>query len=511
MIAVINFGGQFTHLITRRLREMNVHAEVFPPNVKPAALKQQNPSGIVLSGGPSSVYDKGAPTIDPGLLKLGVPILGICYGQQLMVKLLGGKVQPGDSGQYGKEIVTNTANSPLLTGLPKNHVTWFSHGDTVAKLPKGFTKKGETPNCQFAAIADESRHLYGIQWHPEVVHTEYGRNILQNFGLKICHDPADWTLEHAQESITREVTDQLSQPGDILLGVSGGVDSMVAAHLLHSLAVDRLHAVFVDTGLLRKNEAAEVTAVFKKHHFKDFRAVDASQLFLRRLKRVSDPEKKRRIIGHTFIEVFEKEARAVSKKSEVRYLAQGTIYPDRIESAQPSKHAAKIKSHHNLTLPKELKLKIVEPLAELYKDEVRAMGLRLGIPKHLVDRHPFPGPGLAIRVVGDITADRLRKLREADAIYLQELQASGLYEKIWQAFAALLPVKSVGVMGDARTYEEIISLRAVTSVDGMTADWYKMPPEVLERISSRIVNEVSGVSRVLYDVTQKPPGTIEYE
>lgn len=511
MIAVINFGSQFTHLIARRLRALHVHAEVFPPGVSPAELAKSKPSGVVLSGGPSSVLDADAPTIDPTLLELGVPVLGICYGEQLMVKLLGGKVAPGDGGgQYGKETVTAAGESPLWNGIPKEQVVWFSHGDSVTELPDGFEAVGSTQNCPNAAIADEQRKFYGLQFHPEVAHTEFGNDILRNFAEPICHDPLDWTIEHAKDVITAELDREIGE-GDILLAVSGGVDSSVAAALLHERYPDRLHCVFVDHGMLRKGEAGEVAEIFKSRGLRDFRAIDASKLFLGKLKGVTDPEEKRRIIGHTFIEVFEAEAKRISKTAPVKYLAQGTIYPDRIESAQPSQHAAKIKSHHNLTLPEKLKLKIVEPLKELYKDEVRELGLALGLPDHLINRHPFPGPGLAIRVLGEVTPERVATLQNADAIYLEELRATGLYDEIWQAFAALLPVKSVGVMGDGRTYEDMISLRAVNSVDGMTADWFRFPPEALERISSRIVNEVAGVNRVVYDVTQKPPGTIEYE
>lgn len=510
MIAVIDFGSQLTHLIARRLRALGVHSEVFPNDVNTAELKKADPTGIVLSGGPSSVYAKNAPSIDPKLLDIGKPVLGICYGQQLMVKLLGGVVERGENGQYGKELVTNVGRGKLLNGLPGEHVVWFSHGDMVKELPRGFESVGKTGKYGFAAVEDRNRNLFGLQFHPEVTHTERGTSILQNFALKVCNDPADWTVEHAHEHIIDHLKQSLTK-GDVLVAVSGGVDSTVAATLLHEAVPERLHAVFVDTGLLRKDESREVVETFRQQGLKDFRKVDASKIFLQKLAGVSDPEEKRKIIGHAFIDVFEKEAAKISKKAEVKYLAQGTIYPDRIESAKPSKHATKIKSHHNVTLPETLKLDVVEPLAELYKDEVRTLGLQLGLPEHLIGRHPFPGPGLGIRVLGPVTKERVKVLQEADAIYIQELRSAGLYDKIWQAFAALFPVKSVGVMGDTRTYEDIISLRAVNSIDGMTADWFYMPQDVLERVSSRIVNEVKGVNRVVYDVTQKPPGTIEYE
>ncbi len=509
MIAVVNYGSQFTHLIARRLRGLNVRSEIVPSDVTAAKLKAMHPSGIVLSGGPTSVNSPDAPVSDPAILELGVPVLGICFGHQLMAKLLGCPVTTGQSGEYGKEVI-HGSDSPLFTGLPREHVVWYSHGDEVKKLPEGFRVIGKTEHGPLAAMEHPAKKLYGLQFHPEVSHTEYGLSILQNFAIDICQDPADWTIQQARQTISSRLREEVVE-GDVLVGVSGGVDSMVAATLLDDVVPERLHAVFVDTGLLRKDEAAEVKAVFRQHKFRDFRAVDASATFLERLRGVSDPEEKRRVIGHTFIEVFEAEAATISKEVPVAYLAQGTIYPDRIESAQPGGGSAKIKSHHNVTLPDKLGLKIVEPLKELYKDEVRELGLELRLPKHLIDRHPFPGPGLAIRVLGEVNPERVATLQAADAIYLQELRSAGLYDQIWQAFAALLPVQTVGVMGDARTYESMASLRAVTSVDGMTADWFKLPAEVLERISSRIVNEVDGINRVVYDVTQKPPGTIEYE
>ncbi len=511
MIAVLNYGSQFTHLIARRLRSLNVHAEVFSPEVTAAALKKAEPHGIILSGSPSSVNEPDAPGIDPGIFGLELPILGICYGEQLMVKTLGGRVAAGPSGQYGKELIKTTHDHELFTGLPPEHVVWFSHGDTVEELPAGFRAIAETTTCRNAAIADEQRRFFGLQFHPEVVHSEFGTSLLQNFALTVCHDPADWTVENARTVITERLRQEVTGDGHIVMAVSGGVDSTVAAAVLHQLFPDRLHAVFVDHGLLRQGEAAEVAAIMKAQGFQDFRTVDASELFLSRLTGVTDPEEKRKIIGHTFIEVFETEAKRLEKKVPVTYLAQGTIYPDRIESAQPSKHAAKIKSHHNVTLPDTMKLKVVEPLAELYKDEVRELGLQLELPEHLLSRHPFPGPGLAIRILGEVTPERLRKAREADAIFTQELRTSGLYGEIWETVTAVFPVKAVGVMGDARVYDEIICLKAITSVDVMTADWYKFPPEVLERVSTRIVNEVKGVTRVVYDVTQKPPGTVQYE
>lgn len=510
MIAVVNYGSQFTHLIARRLREFNVHAEVVPADITAAGMKKLSPTGIILSGGPHGIYEDNAPSLDPAVLKLGIPVLGICYGEHVMVQLLDGKVDPGESGQYGKEILRATEESVLFTGLPEEQIVWFSHGDMVSKLPRGFRAIGVTKSCDYAAIEHPTKQMYALQFHPEVVHTEYGMSLLQNFALSICDDPAEWTTARVKEEIVSELEAQITD-GDVIVAVSGGVDSMVAATVLNELMPEKLHAVFVNHGLLRKDEVDEVSEAFEQQGFRDFRVVDAVDLFLDKLAGVTDPEEKRRIIGHTFIEVFEAEAKKLAKQADVRYLAQGTIYPDRIESAQPSKHASKIKSHHNLTLPEKLDMEIVEPIKELYKDEVRKLGLQLELPKHLLERHPFPGPGLAIRIPGEVTRERLEILRAADAIYMQELRSAGLYTQIWQAFAALLPVKSVGVMGDSRTYEFMISLRAVNSVDGMTADWFQFPPDVMQQISTRIVNEVRGVNRVVYDVTQKPPGTIEYE
>lgn len=510
MIAVVNYGSQFTHLIARRLRSLNVHAEVFPSDVRASALKRAKPSGIILSGGPVSINDPKAPLSDPRLFELGVPVLGICYGEQLMTHLLGGTVRTGKHREYGQEQLSVTAKSRLFMGLPNKQIVWYSHGDEVDRLPDGFRSVARTRGCTNAVIEDPERRFYGIQFHPEVSHSEYGMAILQNFAVDICDDHANWTIQHVRSVITKELEKEVGTNGDVIVGVSGGVDSTVTATLLDDVIPDRLHAMFVDTGLLRE-EDDEVPNVFRQHKFKDFHYVDARKQFMDKLKGVTDPEKKRKIIGHLFIKIFEAEAKKISKHAPVKFLAQGTTYPDRIESAQPGGHAAKIKSHHNVTLPDKLNLKIVEPLKELYKDEVRELGLELSLPQHLLERHPFPGPGLAVRILGEVTPERVRILREAESIYVQELRTAGQYRQIWQAFAALFPVKTVGVMGDGRTYEYVISLRAVTSVDGMTADWYKLPPDVLGKISSRIVNEVRGVNRVVYDVTQKPPGTIEYE
>ncbi len=508
MIAVVDFGSQYTHLIARRIRELHVAAEIFSP--KDSLSTIDNLEGIILSGGPASVYEKGAPSFSNSILSLNIPILGICYGLQALAKNLGGQVGAGGKGEYGKEVVKVKTNDPLFKGLEESQIVWLSHGDLVKKVPQKFEIIASSISCPVSGFSNIDKKIYAIQFHPEVVHTKNGTRILKNFVFGICRAKKNWRIEDLKGQLVERLRSEVGGE-KVLIGVSGGVDSLVAANLLHKAIGDRLHAVFIDHGLLRENEAAEVEKIYEKRGFKHFLKVDASALFLKRLKGVVDPEGKRKIIGHTFIKVFEDVAKTLEKKEKIRFFAQGTIYPDRVESAASSKQAAKIKSHHNLTLPEKLKFKIVEPLAAFYKDEVRQLGLQLRLSKEELFRHPFPGPGLAIRVLGEITQDRLEILRQADAIYIEELKTVKLYNKIWQAFAALLPVKTVGVMGDARTYQYIISLRAVTSVDGMTADWFKIPQDVLEKIASRIVNEVRGVNRVVYDITQKPPATIEYE
>ena len=509
MIVVLNFGGQFAHLIARRVRDLGVRAEILHGDASVSEIQKLNPKGIILSGSPHSVLE-GGPLPDKKIFELGLPILGICYGHQAMAHLLGGKVKKGSVREFGKEILSISKKDKLFKGLSGKEVVWFSHGDTVATLPKGFVATASTKTCAYAAFADAKRNFYNIQFHPEVTHTVHGRKILSNFIFDIAKAKKDWNMKSVAKNIVVDLKKEIGKD-HVVVGISGGVDSLVAATLLYKAIGNQLHAVFVDTGLLRKGEVESVAKSLRSQGFKNLHVIDASRMFLSRLAGVSEPEEKRKIIGHSFVEVFEKALENELKKYSIKYLAQGTIYPDRIESASVGKHASKIKSHHNLTLPAEMKLELVEPVKDLYKDEVRRVGEELGLPHDMVWRHPFPGPGLGVRVVGEITPERLAILREADAIFTEELKKAGEYEKIWQAFAALLPIRSVGVMGDARTYEYMIALRAVDSVDGMSADWHKIPQDLLEKISSRIVGSVRGVNRVLYDITQKPPATIEYE
>jgi len=512
MILILNFGGQYAHLEARRVREFNVYSEILPCDVSLKEIGKLKPDGIILSGGPASVYEHNAPTMDKKILGLGIPILGICYGLQLIGKFAGGEVLGGKLKEFGKKTLYVRKHGKLLKGLSKKEQVWMSHGDLVTKLPKDFDILASTDTCKIAAFENNARKLYGVQFHPEVAHTLKGSEILKNFVFGICRAKKDWRIKNLAKKLIKEIKKEIGK-NSIIMGVSGGVDSTVAATLIHKAIGNKLYCVFVDHGLIRKGEAEEVKNFFeKKLKFKHFYFVDASQIFLEKLKGITDPEEKRKIIGHTFIEIFENKVVELGKKHRnIKFLGQGTIYPDRIESAQPTKYASKIKSHHNVTLPEKMTLKVIEPLKEFYKDEVRKLGKKLKIPNEILSRHPFPGPGLAIRVLGEVTEERLRILREADYIFIEELKKSGFYDKTWQAFAALLPVKSVGVMGDARTYEYIISLRAVTSVDAMTADWAKLPNDLLENISTRIINEVRGVNRVLYDISQKPPATIEYE
>jgi GMP synthase (glutamine-hydrolysing) len=509
-ILVINFGSQVVHLIARRIRELGVYSEIKPFDISVNEIKRLKPKGIILSGGPASVYEKNSPLLDKKIFSLGIPVLGICYGLQLIGKEYG-KVLPGKLKEFGKKSLSVKNNGKLLRGLNKKEQIWMSHGDLVASLPKDFEVLGKTDTCKIAAVENDDKKLYGVQFHPEVVHTPKGNQILKNFVFDICKAEKDWFFGSLKNSLVSEIKKNVKNDY-VIMGTSGGVDSTVAAVLIQEAIRDRIYCVFIDHGLIRKNEAVEVKKAFKKFKFKHFYMADASKLFLERLRKVVDPEQKRKIIAHTFIEVFEKKVLELEKKNpKIKFLGQGTIYPDRIETGKPSKQADRIKSHHNVALPEKMKLKVVEPLREFYKDEVRKLGKELKIPKESISRHPFPGPGLAIRILGEVTKERLEILRNADFIFIEELKKNGYYDKTWQAFAALLPVKAVGVMGDARTYEYIITLRAVTSKDAMTADWARLPYWLLEKISSRIINEVKGVARVLYDVSQKPPATIEYE
>ena len=512
MILVLNFGGQYVHLIARRIREFGVYSEILPCDLSLKEIGKFKPDGIILSGGPASVYEHNVPTMDRKILDLGIPILGICYGLQLIAKFAHGEVLGGKLKEFGKKTLNVKKNGRLLKGLNKKEQVWMSHGDLVERLPKDFEVLASTDTCKIAAFENNNKKLYGIQFHAEVVHTPKGNQILQNFVFGICRAKKDWHIKNISQKLIKEIKKEVGK-NSVIMGVSGGVDSTVAATLLHKAIGSKLYCVFVDHGLIRKGESEEVKDFFeKKLKFKHFYLIDASNVFLEKLSGITDPEQKRRIIGHTFVEVFESKVVELGKKhSNIKFLGQGTIYPDRIESAQPTKYASKIKSHHNVTLPENMRLEVIEPLKEFYKDEVRKLGKGLKVPDEILSRHPFPGPGLAIRILGEITGERLEILRESDYIFIDELKKSKFYDRTWQAFAALLPVKAVGVMGDARTYEYVISLRAVTSVDAMTADWAKLPNELLEKISNRIINEVRGVNRVLYDISQKPPATIEYE
>jgi GMP synthase (glutamine-hydrolysing) len=509
MILILDFGSQFTQLIARRVREANVFCELHPFNYPVEKIKAAKPTGIILSGSPSSVNDKKAPKPDPKIFDLGVPILGVCYGLQVMVDHFGGSVVKADRREYGPANINVTQAEALFDGLPASLPVWMSHGDAAQKMPAGFVSLARTESAPFAAIANLAKKFYAVQFHPEVHHTPLGKQILNNFLFRVCWEKPNWTMASFAEEETARVHAQVGNE-KVLLALSGGVDSSVAAALLHKALGKRLICVFVNNGLLRAGEEERVRKVFGKAQGYVTHIVDARKRFLQKLKGVTDPEKKRKIIGAEFIAVFDDFAKKHVKG--VKFLAQGTLYPDVIESVSVKGPSAVIKTHHNVGgLPAKMKMKLVEPLRFLFKDEVRALGKELGLPDEILYRQPFPGPGLAVRVLGDITEDKLRMTREADLIVEEEVRAAGLYQSLWQAFAVFLPVNSVGVMGDERTYENAVAVRAVNSVDAMTADWSRLPYEVLAKISTRIINEVRGLNRVVYDISSKPPATIEWE
>jgi GMP synthase (glutamine-hydrolysing) len=509
-ILVLDFGSQYTQLIARRVRENKVYSEILPYNVTIEIIKEFNPKGIILSGGPSRVSAKDAPFPDKEVFELGIPVLGICYGMQLMAHCLGGKVGRAAKREFGRAELEVADYSDLFKGLAskRRNVVWMSHGDKIRKYPKGFKSIAHTDNSPIAAMADRKRHFYALQFHPEVVHTEHGKVILKNFIFNICKCKPKWTMKSFIDTTTKEIRNQVGKD-KVICGISGGVDSSVTAVLMHKAIKKQLTCIFVDNGLLRKDEAKQVESMLRRHFHVNLVCIDAAERFLKKLKGVVDPERKRKIIGNEFIRVFEEEAKKIKG---AKYLAQGTLYPDVIESTSFKGPSATIKSHHNVGgLLRHMKLRLIEPLRELFKDEVRVLGREMGMANEVINRHPFPGPGLGIRIIDKVTPLRAEILRKADAIVLEEIKIAGLYNDIWQAFAVLLPIKTVGVMGDERTYENVVAVRAVTSVDGMTADWAKIPYDVLGIISNRIINEVKGVNRVVFDISSKPPGTIEWE
>jgi GMP synthase (glutamine-hydrolysing) len=507
-IAILDFGSQYTQLIARRIREANVYSEIFPYSVSYGKLKDFNPKGLVLSGGPMSVYDEGVPQLDEKIFDLGIPILGICYGMQLLAKVFGGRIEPAKNREYGKANVEILDYSEILKDVRNNSIVWMSHGDLITKAPEGFEINAFTENTPVAAMSNKVGKIYGVQFHPEVKHTAEGQKIINNFLFDICQCRASWTPDNFIEKTIPEIKKKVGN-SKAILALSGGVDSSVAAALIDKAIGENLFCVHVDNGLMRKDESRQVLEVFKEKMNLNLTFVDASEVFLSRLKGVTEPEKKRKIIGSTFIEIFEKEA---LKIKDAEFLVQGTLYPDVIESVPVKGTSVTIKSHHNVGgLPEKMNLKLIEPFRELFKDEVREIGRKLGLPDEFIRRHPFPGPGLAVRILGEVTPERLRILREADEIFIREIKNFGIYDEIWQAFSVLLPVQTVGVMGDFRTYENVVALRAVTSADGMTADWYRMDGEILAEISNKIIQNVKGINRVVYDVSSKPPATIEWE
>jgi len=509
VILVLDFGSQYTQLIARRVRENKVYSRIVPYDISIEEIKEIQPKGLILSGGPLSVYDKEAPKPNKGIFDLKIPILGVCYGMQIITSLMGGKVKSSKDREFGRAELFVDSNTDLFSNLPTNITCWMSHSDEIKTMPKGFVKLCHTLNAPVAAFANRAKKIYGVQFHPEVVHTQRGTQVLTNFMFQICGCLPRWTMGKFIDATVKQIKEKVGDK-KVILGLSGGVDSSVAAVLIHKAIGGKLNCIFVDNGLLRKNEAASVQKVFKANYKINFSCVKAEKNFLKRLKGVEDPEEKRKIIGDEFIQVFDAKAKRIKSAA---FLAQGTLYPDVIESVSPSGGpSVVIKSHHNVGgLPKKLKLDLIEPFRELFKDEVRAIGKHMGMPETILKRQPFPGPGLAIRILGDVTEERLGILREADERVLEEIKKAGLYEEIWQSFAVLLPVKTVGVMGDQRTYENVIAIRCVNSTDGMTADWVPIPHELLGKISNRIINEVHGVNRVVYDISSKPPATIEWE
>ncbi len=509
-ILILDYGSQYTQLIARRVREAQVYCEIHPFDRTPEEVRAFAPSGLILSGGPSSIYDDDAPMADAKILEMGLPVLGICYGMQYLTHVLGGGVAGAADREYGNAEVTVEDDLDLFHGFSvgEAELVWMSHGDRIERMPDGFRALAGSENSPVAAMADRGRGFFGVQFHPEVAHTPNGTRMLKNFLYRICGCEPSWTMASFVRATVGELRERIGEER-VICGLSGGVDSTVTAVLLHEAIGKNLSCIFVDNGLLRRGEAQEVSDLFQEHYHTDFHRVDAADHFLSRLRGVTDPEEKRKIIGREFIHVFEAKAREIGK---VNYLAQGTLYPDVIESVSFKGPSATIKSHHNVGgLPEVMNLELIEPLRELFKDEVRQVGVELGVPREMVTRQPFPGPGLAVRILGEVTPDRLKILRHADAVVQEEIIAAGYYEKAWQSFAVLLPVQSVGVMGDERTYEHVVAVRSVDSLDAMTADWTRLPYEVLSRISNRIINSVRGVNRVVYDISSKPPGTIEWE